>query len=247
MFHLRLLRLLAIKPKKIIKKDNECIESCKLSSRYKYEYNGNCIDSCEKGFLYDKNNNTLNKCKCELDECLLCPNVALQKELCIECNINYYPKENDPLNIGEYIKCYKDPEGYYLDNNLYKECFNMSNICNTSQNNLTDNCTYLNKSSNYYKSCYLKNINIKNSQYIERNKLNSTQLITDKSQNSNLNNIDEEVKNIQDYITNGINTTSIDNGKDYIIPTEKINYTITTTKNQKNQINENVTTRFRSM
>ena len=102
----------------------------------------------------------MNKCKCELDECLLCPNVALQKELCIECNINYYPKENDPLNIGEYIKCYKDPEGYYLDNNLYKECFNISNICNTSENNLIDNCTYLNKSSNYYKSCYLKNINI---------------------------------------------------------------------------------------
>ena len=26
-------------------------------------------------------------------------------------NEGYYPKENDPLNIGEYFKCYKDPIG----------------------------------------------------------------------------------------------------------------------------------------
>ena len=53
------------------------------------------------------------------------PPVALEKNLCSKCNINYYPKENDPLNIGEYINCYKNPDGYYLDMNdsLYKKCY----------------------------------------------------------------------------------------------------------------------------
>ena len=53
-------------------------------------------------------------------KCLLCPNVSLNKNLCTKCNTNYCPKEYDPSNIGEYINCYKDLEGYYLDNNLYK-------------------------------------------------------------------------------------------------------------------------------
>ena len=37
----------------------------------------------------------MNECKCELDQCLKCPNVALNKGLCTICNINYYPKENE--------------------------------------------------------------------------------------------------------------------------------------------------------
>ena len=40
-----------------------------------------------------------------------------------------------PLNLGEYIKCYKYSEGYYLDNNLYKKYHNSSelNITNKTQ------------------------------------------------------------------------------------------------------------------
>ena len=48
--------------------------------------------------------------------------VALDKDLCTKCNIDYYQIENDPLNLGEYFNCYKEPKGYYLDNStlLYK-------------------------------------------------------------------------------------------------------------------------------
>ena len=69
-----------------------------------------CYENCSNGYLYDNNNNNnkLNKCKCELAQCLTCPNVALIKGLCTKCNANYFPKENDPLNLGEYINCYKD-------------------------------------------------------------------------------------------------------------------------------------------
>ena len=75
-----------------------------------------------------------------MDECLYCPNVPLNKGLCTECNINYYPKENDPLNLGKYIKCYKEPEGYYLDINLYKRCYYTCKTCNIQGNYLNHNC-----------------------------------------------------------------------------------------------------------
>ena len=39
-----------------------------------------------------------------------------------------------------------------------------------------------------------------------------------------------------------MNIISLDKGKDFIVPLEKVTYTITTTKNQKLQKNDNVTT-----
>ena len=46
------------KRKKIISKTNECIDSCKISSQYKYEYNGKCYDNCITKYFYtdDENN-----------------------------------------------------------------------------------------------------------------------------------------------------------------------------------------------
>ena len=98
------------KRKKMIAETSECIDNCSNSQPYIYEYNGKCYDNCKKGYI---NNNA--ECKCELENCLECPPIALSKGLCTECNMNYYPKENDPLNIGDYKKCYKEPNGYYLD------------------------------------------------------------------------------------------------------------------------------------
>ena len=144
--------------KKIIKNTDQCIESCNNSSIYPYEYNGKCYDNCSNGFLYDR----INRCKCELDECLLCPNVALNKGLCTKCNINYYPKENDPSNIGEYIKCYKELEGYYLDVNLYRQCYYKCKTCNILGNNDNHNCLECNNNypigikHNNYMNCYIK-------------------------------------------------------------------------------------------
>ena len=82
----------------------------------------------------------MNKCKYELDECLICSKKALAQKLCTKCNTDYYPKENDKLNIGEYIKCYQNPEGYYLDNNIYKQCYHTCKSCNIFGNNINHNC-----------------------------------------------------------------------------------------------------------
>ena len=152
-----------LKQKKIINNINECIDSCDNSTQYKYEYNGKCYENCSNGFLYDNNSNIINKCKCELDKCLMCPQVALDHNLCTKCNINYYPKENDPKNIGEYINCYKQPEeGYYLDNNsnLLRKCYHTCKTCNISGNNLSHNCLECNDNvlfiikANIFFNCY---------------------------------------------------------------------------------------------
>ena len=144
------------KQKKIIN-NNECIESCDNSPQYKYEYNGKCYDNCSYGFYNDENK---TKCKCELEYCLECPNAAKDNNLCTKCNINYYPKENDPSNIGEYISCYNNPEGYYLDNNLFKQCYYTCKTCNITGNNLNHNCIECNDNypikfnTSQYFNCY---------------------------------------------------------------------------------------------
>ena len=145
--------------KKIIDKNGTCIDSCSKDYAYKFEYNGKCYQNCKDGFLTDDNNIT-NKCKCELEQCLLCPPVALEINLCTMCNINYYPKENDPLNIGEYINCYRNREGYYLDKNdsVYKKCYSSCESCDKKGDILNHNC--IKCKSNYDK--YLINNNIEN-------------------------------------------------------------------------------------
>ena len=87
-------------------KNGICINNCQNRIQYKYEYNRKCYENCPNGYILDDNNDKTDKCKCELEKCLTCPQEALNKELCTKCNNNYYKMENDPSNIGEYINCY---------------------------------------------------------------------------------------------------------------------------------------------
>ena len=92
--------------KKILENNGNCIDDCISDNIYKYEYNDKCISECPNGYLI--NNSTHKICKCELDKYIKCPKIALEKNLCTECNIGYYPKENDIKNLGEYINCYNE-------------------------------------------------------------------------------------------------------------------------------------------
>ena len=151
-----------LKQKKIINTNNGCVDNCDVFPNYKYEYNGKCLENCSNGFLIDNNNIAIDICKCELEQCLLCPSVSLKLELCTKCNYNYYPIENDPLNIGEYINCYKNPEGYYLDKNesLYKQCYKSCKTCEIKGDDIIHNCLSCNnnfpKEINFtnYTNCY---------------------------------------------------------------------------------------------
>ena len=75
--------------------------------------------------------------------CLTCRDVALENNVCTEFNINNYPKENDPLNLGEYIHCYNERKDWYfldIQKNLYKKCYDTCKSCNIEGNKLTHNC-----------------------------------------------------------------------------------------------------------
>ena len=214
------------------------------------------------------------KCKCELDKCLECPNVALNKKLCTKCNINYFPKENDPMNMGEYINCYKDPEGYYLGNNLYRKCYYTCKTCNISGNNISHNCIECNanytieiKYNNYF-NCY-NNCDDENNKYstIDLTYLNKFPILEDSkmeyinsqtnisedsdiltqftillSMTNSLSYLNEVTNNTKEYLNNNLNVISFANGDDFIVSSGKMNFIITTTKNQKKEINDNITT-----
>ena len=146
------------KQKKLINGNNICINNCSDDEVYKYEYNGLCYENCSKGFLSNS-----EICKCELDKCLICSPLALKNNLCTKCNINYYPKEKDDSNIGEYINCYKELNGYYLDlnNSIFKKCFDTCETCEIKGDKVNHNCLKCKSNYNFeisnnnnYLNCY---------------------------------------------------------------------------------------------
>ena len=152
------------KQKKIIKEEGLCIEKCNNSINYKYEFNGICHNNCTYGTFLDKID-SIEKCKCENEKCLLCSDIESIKNLCITCNELFYPIENDPVNIGPYINCYKDPIGYYLDksdknNYIYKLCYKTCKNCLIKGDDINHNCLECNSnyplgiSNNNYTNCY---------------------------------------------------------------------------------------------
>ena len=138
-----------LKQKKIISETEQCVDNCSISE-YPYEYNGKCYKNCSKGFIDD------SKCKCENDKCLLCSQVAINNKLCTKCNTNYYQMENDPSNLGEYIDCYKEINGYYLDKNdsLFKKCYYRCETCEIKGDDITHNCLECNDNYFYKYSLY---------------------------------------------------------------------------------------------
>ena len=106
-------------------------------------------------------------CKCKNEQCLFCPTVDKYKGLCYICNFGYYPKNNDTLNKGDYINCYKDPIGFYLDieEYNYKKCYKTCEKCDAKGDENNHNCITCDPyypikikfdKSNNYSNCYEK-------------------------------------------------------------------------------------------
>ena len=198
------------------------------------------------------------------------------------CEDNCYPKENDPTNLGYYINCYNKPEGYYLDNNLYKKCYKSCKTCDREGNHIYHNCITChqnisivipeNNLKNCRKNCsyyyYFDNQNnfqctmnlscpeaypklIKNRneciEYLSfenlKRQLQYSGNVTFTTKTEEIKYYDNIIKNFEENFTSEhFDSSNIDNGKDEVIKTEKITITFTSSQNQKNNINNNMTT-----
>ena len=150
-----------LKQKIIIDDSNyECIEICDNSSEFKYI--GKCYNNFTNEYLSD-DIHTISTYKCEIDKNLLCSITPLNRNICSKCNnIDYYQIEN--IISGEYISCYNNPKGYYLDKNelLFKKCYHTCQTCDINGNSMFHNCTECDNNfpfieiNNNYMNCYSK-------------------------------------------------------------------------------------------
>ena len=106
-------------------KENAINTNCLTCYDSKYLYLVNYVSECLNDFFIDSNNNKI--CLCPNTKCKLCNIKSLEKDLCFSCNDG--PKINDINNIDSFIKCYKDLDGFYLDNNIYKPCYPSCKKC----------------------------------------------------------------------------------------------------------------------
>ena len=120
------------------KKYNDNSSNCNSCLDDKFLYLGNCTNDCPYGSYTDLSGNKI--CQCSL-ECKECSIESLESDLCISCNTDYYPKIDDIPNENSFMKCYKEPEGYYLHNNIYKPCYSSCKNCSGFGNESNNNCT----------------------------------------------------------------------------------------------------------
>ena len=149
---------------KIVNKKGLCYDNNNIDILFKYEYNCKYYEHYINKNL--TNNSTIKNCSCDLEKCLKCPKEPLKESLCVECNDNYYKKENDNFPyMNLYNKCYKEIKGYYLDQivKLFIKCFFTCDTCELKGDNFTHNCLTCNKdypykiNKNNYFNCYIEN------------------------------------------------------------------------------------------
>ena len=208
-----------------------------FNSQYISEYNKELY----KSTTYELT--TYEEYKCKLEKCLTCSVEAFEKDLCNECNINYYPKENDSSNILNYINCYKKIEGYFLDKDdlIYKKCYYTCDSCEIKGNNITHNCIKCNQNYSYeiennnYTNCY------ENIQDIIQILLSNETKEKNGEKEDEIKYYNTLLKSIEIYLTSeNYNLTFLDLGNKETIETNKMKVTLCTTQYQKNLI-ENMT------
>ena len=100
------------------------------------ECNINCsttIDGCKCGTCEDGyyiKNYQCFQCNSPCETCVNSPNY------CVQCIPDYYKKESDSSS-----GCYKDPDGYYLDYDIYKKCYQSCKGCDMGGNKAYHNCS----------------------------------------------------------------------------------------------------------
>ena len=119
-----------------INKDNQNANSKIVYEVYAELNNNNELKKLDLNICNDTLiNNEITKCEKYSIESIL-------EDSCISCANSYYQIYNDPLNKNQYINCYNNPKGYYLDNddNLYKKCYQSCELCDKKGTKNNNNC-----------------------------------------------------------------------------------------------------------
>ena len=116
------------KTKKIILEKRMCILDCNINDNLYYNYNKTeCIETIPYGsYINDSMHKTIDKCNNKCKECSFNSTIY---NLCISCNNGFFPKINDTQNKENFINCYNDLDGYFLENNIYMPCYNNCKKC----------------------------------------------------------------------------------------------------------------------
>ena len=106
-----------------------CEKDLECDNYYNYNHT-ECLDYILEGYyLNESHYKTIYKCDIK---CQNCTHESTEKDQCLSCNNNldYYPKLNDESNYGNFVNCYSNlSEGFYLENNIYKSCYETCKKC----------------------------------------------------------------------------------------------------------------------
>ena len=244
---------------KIDLKENICVENC-MESEYKYEYDNYCYEKCpNETFVTDNNNNGfLCVDKNKIDNYYYDNDKKVYKECfntCKKCNKGSNETNNNCIecksgfiflnNSLKVENCYKQCPYYYYFNefNNYictedKSCSGRYNKLIREKNKCIDECS----EDDIYKYeynyiCYDHCPNETNN--------NNFSCIEHQSETAEINTgilkQDENIDKYRDFINDdGLIDDIINSKQDFVKSDENITYQITTSENQKNNTNNNI-------
>ena len=218
-----------------------------------YQYIAKESESDESEIYYGR----INRLKFKLchDYCQTCFELSKSnnEQKCLSClpeyqyDYQYFQKINNnelPLNCA--------PEGYYLEDNILTLCnyedekvryyFNTTSnkkicykgsLCPSSYpiyNETTKECFYCDFERFKNKECTSDDLTMYSNGYSEN------------CCNDNEKYLDKVITNFQEYIIDNYKSVLFDNDDDFMVLTEKMSYALTTTKNQKMKMDDNITT-----
>ena len=183
----------------------------------------NCISNTS----YFNINKTINNIHCFKRD-----NTELDNP-CQICGNNYL----EIVKNNEYINCYEYQEGFYFDYEIlnYRPCYSSCKKCNESGNETEHNCIECKEEYNlefnisYYKNCFINSNN-----NLETDKITENEIESNKRT--------ELIQNMINDLFTKLNIYKIDNGLDENNIWTNLLIKITSTKNQKNNENENMIT-----
>ena len=209
---------------KLIPERNECVNKCDNLYEVQDNDNPNEYRKCYKdttGYYLDTNDSIYKKCYYSCETCEIQGNNKTHN--CKECSYNYSLEFK--INNSNYSNCFNCSYYYYFDEYENFHCTD-NNTCPRIFPILDE------------REC-IKAIEITN---MEENNLNEC-LNNEKTREKEIFCYDTILKDINDIFSSKFfDTTDIDNGQDQIIKIDKNKVILTTTENQKNNLNSDITT-----